>query len=42
MTRSGDTFNFIIDPSKIKELNDLVDIANSYRQSVRQGTIRKG
>ncbi len=35
----GDTFVFNVQADNIKELNDLIDLANRYRQSVRQGRL---
>lgn len=35
----GDTFVFNVQADNIKELNDLIDMANRYRQTVRQGRV---
>lgn len=37
---SGDTFIFNVQTDNIKEINDLINMANRYRQTVRQGTVR--
>lgn len=35
----GDVFNFYVQTDNIKELNDLIDMFNRYRQMVRQGRV---
>jgi hypothetical protein len=35
----GDTFVFNIQTDNIKELNDLINMANRYRQAIRQGRV---
>jgi hypothetical protein len=38
----GDTFIFQVDVSNIRELNELIDMAKRYRQTVRQGVVNLG
>ena len=35
----GDTFIFNVQADNIKELNDIINMANKYRQTVRQGRV---
>lgn len=39
--RGGDTFNFTVDAKNIRELNDLVRIAENARQSQRMGYVKQ-
>lgn len=39
---NGDTYNITIDPKNVKELNDVINIAKTYKRFTRQGAVKNG
>lgn len=39
---NGDTYNITIDAKNVKEINDVVNIAKTYKRTARQGVVKNG
>lgn len=42
MISGGDTYNVVIDAKNVKEFNDVVNIMQNYKRTVRQGKVKNG
>lgn len=42
MMSGGDTYNITIDAKSVKEFNDVVNIMQTYKRTVRQGALKDG